>query len=97
MSKSYRSVPLDEEPFLAREEGVNEKWTEVRGSEFVPQGLRKLSPHWAWLCHAVLLTISATFFALSFCSKTSKMTDLDYTQKYSAWCTFDNDRYYSLN
>ncbi|OTA66687.1 hypothetical protein K449DRAFT_420345 [Hypoxylon sp. EC38] len=88
MSKSYRTVPLDEEPFLAKEEGLEEKWSESIGSrsdEYVPEALRRLSPHWAWFCHAILLTISFTFFALSFCSKTSKMSDLDYTQKYSAW------------
>ncbi|KAI2630946.1 hypothetical protein GGR54DRAFT_177870 [Hypoxylon sp. NC1633] len=85
MAKSYRTVPLDEEPFLAKEEGMGEKWMGDREADFVPEKLRKLSPHWAWLCHAVLLTISVTFFALSFCSKTSKMSDLDYTRKYSAW------------
>ncbi|OTB06921.1 hypothetical protein M426DRAFT_318631 [Hypoxylon sp. CI-4A] len=85
MSKPYRSDPLDEEPFLAKEEGFDEKWTESRGSHSLPDALQRLSPHWAWLCHAVLLTISFTFFALSFCSKASKRTDLEYTQKYSAW------------
>lgn len=91
MAKSYRTVPLDEEPFLAKEEGMREeKWTEDRDSEFITERLQRLSPHWAWLCHAVLLSLSVTFFALSFCTKTAKMTDADYTQKYSAWCMFDD-------
>ncbi|KAI0902254.1 hypothetical protein F4806DRAFT_31179 [Annulohypoxylon nitens] len=88
MGKSYRSVtldPLDEEPFLAKEEGLDGKWTEARDIDSIPDRLRRLSPHWAWFCHAVLLSISLTFFALSFCTKTSKITDADYTKKYSAW------------
>lgn len=88
MAKSYRSVPLDEEPFLAKEEGLEEKWTGNQGDESIPERLRRLSPYWAWLAHAVLLSISITFFALSFCSKTYKATDADYTRKYSAWCKF---------
>ncbi|KAI1777866.1 hypothetical protein F4818DRAFT_408156 [Hypoxylon cercidicola] len=85
MAKSYHTVSLDEEPFLAKEEGSEEKWREDRGSDFITERLDRLSPHWAWLCHAVLLSLSVTFFALSFCTKTAKMTDADYTQKYSAW------------
>ncbi|KAI1085723.1 hypothetical protein F5B20DRAFT_575231 [Whalleya microplaca] len=85
MGKSYRSGALDEEPFLAKEEGVNEKWTWKADEEYLPKSLRNLSPHWVWLGHAVLLSISLTLFALSFCSKTTKMSDLAYTQQYSAW------------
>ncbi|KAI8966863.1 hypothetical protein F5Y11DRAFT_308370 [Daldinia sp. FL1419] len=86
MSKPYQTVALDEEPFLAKEEGVvDERWTENREKASILDRLSRLSPHWAWLCHAVLLSLSVTFFALSFCSKETEITDADYTAKYSAW------------
>lgn len=93
MAKSYRSVPLDEEPFLAKEEGViDEKWAEDRETDFITERLQRLGPNWVWLCHAILLSLSVTFFALSFCTKTAKATDAEYTQKYSAWCMFHHGR-----
>ncbi|KAI1807925.1 hypothetical protein F4811DRAFT_503743 [Daldinia bambusicola] len=86
MSNKYQTVALDEEPFLAKEEGVvDEKWTEGTERKSILDRLSRLSPHWAFLCHAVLLSLSATFFALSFCSKAAKITDADYTAKYSTW------------
>ncbi|KAI0180436.1 hypothetical protein GGR52DRAFT_243742 [Hypoxylon sp. FL1284] len=86
MAKSYRAVPLEGEPFLAREEGLEEKWAaEERDGDVITERLRRISPHWPWLCHALLLSLSVTFFALSFCSKAAKMTDADFVQKYSAW------------
>ncbi|KAI5868033.1 hypothetical protein GGS23DRAFT_8141 [Durotheca rogersii] len=85
MAKPYSDAALEEEPFLAREEGTGQKWEGSRGLRSLPERLQRLSPHWVWACHAVLLTISFTFFALSFCSTASRMTDLEYTRRYSAW------------
>ncbi|KAI0013687.1 hypothetical protein F4779DRAFT_348953 [Xylariaceae sp. FL0662B] len=87
MGKPYHSAALDDgEPFLAKEEGrVNETWTWNADGGSLPKSLHRLGPHWVWLGHAVLLSMSLTLFALSFCSKTSKISDLAYTRQYSAW------------
>lgn len=80
MAKAYRQVPREEEaePLTGHDEGVdvNEKWAWESGRKSLPEKimmrLSRLSPHWAWLAHAVLLSVSLTFFALSFCVKTAK-------------------------
>ncbi|KAH9887534.1 hypothetical protein F4778DRAFT_431325 [Xylariomycetidae sp. FL2044] len=87
MSKAYHSVSLDEEPFISKgtEEGRGEKWEWDSAKDPWSRRLERLSPHWAWICHALLLSASMTFFALSFCAKTAKMSDMEFTQEYSAW------------
>ncbi|KAI0022069.1 hypothetical protein F4780DRAFT_735450 [Xylariomycetidae sp. FL0641] len=85
MAKPYHAVSLDEEPFLANGEGVDEKFAWKSEKETLGERLRRSSPHWIWLAHVVLLSTSLTFFALSFCAQTAKVSDADYTEKYSAW------------
>ncbi|KAI0512697.1 hypothetical protein F5B22DRAFT_614882 [Xylaria bambusicola] len=84
MPKQYN---LDEEPFLEKgERGDSEETlTWMGGSEASTIIPRNINPHWIWLAHAVLLSLSALLFSLSFCSRTAKISDLEYTQKYSAW------------
>ncbi|KAK4193624.1 hypothetical protein QBC35DRAFT_1646 [Podospora australis] len=59
----YRSVPLDEDE--------KDNWpTEVeRSPTHVPSRATsdRYPSHWLWLVHAVLLSVSITFFALSLC------------------------------
>lgn len=90
MARSYNPRSLDEEPFLEKGERteVNENLTWAGESESLTSIIRNLSPHWVWLAHAILLSASVLFFALSFCAKTSKISDLEYTKKYSAWCMY---------
>jgi len=90
MMKTYQPISLDEEPFLEKGDGVKieEELTWKNESEPSSFGTRKLSSHWIWLAHAILLSTSLIFFALSFCAKTAKLSDAEYTKKYSAWCTY---------
>ncbi|KAI1634148.1 hypothetical protein F4809DRAFT_543748 [Biscogniauxia mediterranea] len=87
MEKLYHTVSLDEEPFLPKEEPSfgEKKSTWKSGKKSLQARFDKLAPHWIWLCHALLLSASLTFFALSFCQKTEKISDLEYTQQFSAW------------
>ncbi|KAI0128648.1 hypothetical protein BJ170DRAFT_682434 [Xylariales sp. AK1849] len=72
MAKAYSAVPLDEEEPLTGGSETTEKWTWKSDTESVPKRLQRLNPHWAWLAHAVLLSISMTFFALSFCMRSAR-------------------------
>ncbi|KAI1368518.1 hypothetical protein F5Y08DRAFT_267010 [Xylaria arbuscula] len=87
MARKYNPLSLDEEPFLEKGERVEseEKLTWTDSSESLTSVTRNLSPHWIWLAHAILLSLSTLLFALSFCTKTAKISDLEYTEKYSAW------------
>ncbi|KAK3296224.1 uncharacterized protein B0H64DRAFT_165656 [Chaetomium fimeti] len=67
----YHSVPLDEER--------KSKTRQVRRDshpdyESASNTRTKSHSHWAWLAHAVLLSISMTFFALSFCLRSRNHT-----------------------
>ncbi len=61
MPKIYHSVPLDEE----QNHEVREKtvWTSKLDGDTIARTASK----WAWLAHAILLSISMTLFTLSFC------------------------------
>lgn len=75
MAQVYRSVPHqeEEEELLASSDAGNEKqWAWKPDTEFLPKRLRGINPQWVWLAHAVLLSISITLFALSFCVKSAK-------------------------
>ncbi|KAI1335471.1 hypothetical protein F5Y15DRAFT_397435 [Xylariaceae sp. FL0016] len=85
MAKEYRPVALDEQPFLSTEGSLDENFAWEKRNTSITDKIQRWSPHWLWLGHAVLLSISLTMFALSFCAKTAKISDLEYTQKYSAW------------
>ncbi|KAI0480356.1 hypothetical protein GGR56DRAFT_268388 [Xylariaceae sp. FL0804] len=85
MAKNYRSVRLDEEPFLGDGERTDEKFIWKDGRESFSARFQKISTHWLWLGHAVLLSLSLTMLVLSFCAKTAKVSDTEYTRKYSSW------------
>ncbi|KAK9423064.1 hypothetical protein SUNI508_04358 [Seiridium unicorne] len=72
MAKAYRHIPLEEEEPLTAGSDVDEKlvWRSERKS--ILDRLQSLSPHWVWFAHALLLSLSMTFFALSFCLKSAK-------------------------
>jgi hypothetical protein len=82
MAKAYRSVPLDEEEPLTGGDITNEKRTWKLHTESFTERLQRLSPHWAWVAHAVLLSISVTFFALSFCVKSAKHPSISVPNTY---------------
>ncbi|KAK0629863.1 hypothetical protein B0T17DRAFT_201389 [Bombardia bombarda] len=76
MPSLYHSVPLDEEQQNLN--GLHEKGT------WRPLGLDRhvisttassFQKHWVWLVHAMLLSVSMTLFALSFCAKTTSPSD----------------------
>lgn len=87
-------MSLDEEPFLEKGErsGSEERLTWSGESESLSSTVQGLGPHWVWLAHAVLLSASVLFFAFSFCARTSKISDLEYTKKYSAWCMYPDPK-----
>ncbi|KAI0914382.1 hypothetical protein F4823DRAFT_351890 [Ustulina deusta] len=87
MARKYNPISLDEEPFLEKGERTEnqEKLLWTGEGESLTSLTRRLSPHWIWLAHAILLSMSTLLFALSFCTKTAKISDLEYTTKYSAW------------
>ncbi|EFX00321.1 hypothetical protein CMQ_7323 [Grosmannia clavigera kw1407] len=83
MPKLYHSVPLDEEKdgaSFSRTLSSDSDWDGV-----IPKARRQLSSHWSWLIHAVLLTVSGTLFAVSFCARTAKPDDTLYTKLYSSY------------
>jgi hypothetical protein len=83
MAKAYQPVPREEEDvaLTSHDDVVNEKWAWESGRrsllDRLMAKLQSLSPHWAWIAHAVLLSISMTFFALSFCVKSAKHSAAD--------------------
>ncbi|KAI1816765.1 hypothetical protein GGS20DRAFT_536118 [Poronia punctata] len=87
MTKAYQSISLDEEPFLEKGEGVKmeEEKLPWKGGSREFTFFSKLSAHWIWLAHGVLLSTSLLLFALGLCAKSAKITDREYTRKYSAW------------
>ncbi|KAL2277890.1 hypothetical protein FJTKL_15170 [Diaporthe vaccinii] len=93
MAKDYQAVPLDEEQSRSSSESTvyekdrlalrlgDDKFgrnPRTRASDFV-------SKHWAWIAHAVLLTLSMTLFTLSFCNRTARPSDLQVTQQFSSY------------
>lgn len=89
MPKLYHSVPLDEEKDGASFQAASRTLsTDSERDGVVPRARRKLGSHWPWLIHAVLLTISGTLFAVSFCARTAKPDDTLYTKLYSSYCEF---------
>ena len=85
MPKLYHSVPLDEEQSLS---GAREKrvWTSRFDSFTVSRTTAGLQKHWAWLAHAMLLSISMALFTLSFCSKNVNPSDPAILEKIGTYC-----------
>lgn len=82
MSKTYRLPTLqeEEEPLTAgsdvgSDDMADEKLAWRSGKKTMLERLQRLSPHWVWFAHAALLSLSMTFFALSFCIKSAKHND----------------------
>lgn len=75
MPRPYRHMPLEdieeEEPLTGG--GADEKlaWRPQKKNTIVER-LDSISPHWQWFAHLILLSLSMTFFALSFCIKSAK-------------------------
>ncbi|KAI0166436.1 hypothetical protein GGR57DRAFT_446735 [Xylariaceae sp. FL1272] len=85
MAKTYHPISLDEEPFLAKEQ-MTEKTLTWRDEEHDWRSrIRRISPHWIWLAHTILLSTSIVLFALSYCAKTARLSDSEYTKNFSAW------------
>ncbi|KAK7965083.1 hypothetical protein PG996_000557 [Apiospora saccharicola] len=75
MSKFYRSLQTvqEEEPLTGGDEDIREKHTWTSGTESsLSKRLSKMTPHWQWIAHIVLLSLSLTILALSFCVKSSR-------------------------
>ncbi|KUI64610.1 hypothetical protein VM1G_01049 [Cytospora mali] len=93
MAKHYRAVPLDEEQIRSSSESTlyekgnlsirveddkleNDMRTKVLDFAF---------NHYAWIGHAVLLSMSITLFVLSICNRTARPSDLQVTQQFSSY------------
>ncbi|KAI1202570.1 hypothetical protein F5X97DRAFT_213795 [Nemania serpens] len=87
MATRYHPISLDEEPSLEKGErrGMNDEPTWAGAGESFASITRNRSPSWIWLVHAVLLSVSGFFFAHSFWTKTAKISDFEYTKKFSTW------------
>lgn len=77
MSKTYRHISTipeedEEEPLTAGSDVADEKLAWRAPKRSIVDRLERISPHWTWFAHAILLSISMTFFALSFCVKSAK-------------------------
>jgi len=90
----YHAVPVDEERSPS---GVREKKTDWLHPDLdnLPihnsgNGLRK---HWVWLAHAILLSASVTFFALSLCMKGTSLSDSPFMSRISTYCMSIHARY----
>ncbi len=85
MPKLYHSIPLDEEQsHELREKRV---WT----SKLDRDALTTAVSEWAWLVHAILLSISMTLFALSFCrtgtsTHAPQLSDDELLNRVSTYC-----------
>lgn len=103
-TKSYTAISGDEEKtsrsgrrddgeaadgLLRRSSFSSETSDEV----YAPQQPRRrhLNSGWTWLAHAVLLSISMTLFAFSFCSRTAHPTEAAFARRFSSYCTCRDD------
>ena len=86
MPKLYHSVPLDEE----QSHEVQEK--KVWSSRLDRDAVTRAVSSWAWLAHAILLSISMTLFTLSFCRNgasthgATQASDYELLSKVSTYC-----------
>ena len=88
MPKSkYHAVPVDEERRVggAREKQVEWLHPDLDGQPVPGSGLC-LRKHWVWLAHAVLLSTSVTFFAVSLCMKGTASTESNFLSRISTYC-----------
>jgi len=85
MSKTYRPLARDEEHSL---DGFPEKGARLSESEdnVVLRTAGGLEKHWMWLVHAILLSLSMTLFALSFCTKTGNPSNPKFLEKIGTYC-----------
>lgn len=67
----YHRVPLDEERSSKSRQVRRDPNTDY---EATSNNRSKSHNHWAWLAHAVLLSISMAFFAASFCLRSGDHT-----------------------
>lgn len=75
MSKFYRSLQTvqEEEPLTGGDDDIREKHTWTSGTEpSLSKRLSKITPYWQWIAHFLLLSLSLTILALSFCVKSSR-------------------------
>ena len=74
MSRIYRSLPVqEEEPLTGGEDSIIEKrsWTSGQESS-LSKRLSRITPYWPWIAHVLLLSLSLTILALSFCVRSSR-------------------------
>ncbi|KAK6864181.1 hypothetical protein PG995_000709 [Apiospora arundinis] len=74
MSRIYRDLPVqEEEPLTGSDDSISEKraWSSGKESS-LSKRLSKITPYWQWIAHVVLLSLSLTILALSFCVRSSR-------------------------
>jgi hypothetical protein len=67
----YHSVPLDEERSSKSRQIRRDLDTDYGA---IPDTKSKSQNHWVWLAHALVLSVSMTFFALSLCLRSRNHT-----------------------
>jgi hypothetical protein len=84
MAEDYEPVPLlDEE--RDSEKGAWKRRLSLEAL-YRTRPVRRVVQHWVWIGHAVLLSISITLFALAFCMRYARPSDLVITKQVSTYC-----------
>ncbi len=80
----YQPVPLLDEEHLS-EKGA---WRRRLSLEafYQTKPARRVAEHWVWIGHAFLLTLSTTLFALAFCMRYARPSDMVVTTEFSTYC-----------
>jgi hypothetical protein len=86
-ASNYHAVPVDEERRVSGEREKQVEWLhpDLDGQRITSSGLL-LRKHWVWLAHAVLLSASITFFALSLCMKGTLSSESNFLSQISTYC-----------
>ncbi|AEO71899.1 uncharacterized protein THITE_2058307 [Thermothielavioides terrestris NRRL 8126] len=83
MAEDYEPVPLlDEE--RDSEKGAWKRRLSLEAL-YRTRPVRRVVQHWVWIGHAVLLSISITLFALAFCMRYARPSDLVITKQVSTY------------
>ncbi|ROW12401.1 hypothetical protein VMCG_00516 [Cytospora schulzeri] len=93
MAKHYRAVPLDEEQNRGSSEStlydkgrlLNRLEDDSFENDVRTKVLDFAFKHCVWIGHVVLLSLSITFFVLSICNRTARLSALQVTQQISAY------------
>ncbi len=83
-AEDYEPVPLLDEEQQSEKRAWRHKLS--LGAFYQTRPEQRAVQHWAWIGHAVLLSVSTTLFTLAFCMHSARPTDLTVTTQFSSYC-----------